>query len=310
MSTKTILHPPHVRLVIRVGVTGHRPNGLHEADIDRLRNRIREVLAEISNMAQIIYSDAIEYYEGPSPILRLISPLAEGSDRLAAFEAIDLGYELQCPLPFAQEDYEKDFITAESKNEFNDLIKQTAQILEIDGQILNKNAAYHGAGKIVLNQCDVLLAIWDGDETIIAEGGTSQIIQEAKENMIPIIWINAKAEHDVCLINSPNEWKIGLRKYLNNILIPDESLKMIQAYFAEKQRKFNYGFPYIFFRNLLGDSKFRIPKLLLSDYEQATQAEWQKDIWGKSADFSTKMKQQIENGFMKYYAWADKLADY
>lgn len=310
MSIKTILHPPQVKLVIRVGVTGHRPDGLREADIDILTNRSREVLAEISDMARIIYNDTIGYYEGTEPVLRLISPLAEGSDRLVAYAAIDLGYELQCPLPFIKKDYEKDFITSESKNEFNDLVKQATQILEIDGQILTRNAAYHAAGKMVLNQSDVLIAIWDGDETVIAEGGTSQIVQEAKETRMPIVWINAKPEHDVRLINSSKPWKIGLREYLNGILMPDESSTMIQAYLAEKQRKFNWGFPYIFFRNLLGDSKLQIPQLLLSDYEQATQSEWQKDMWGKSADFPPKMKQQIENGFMKYYAWADKLADY
>ena len=37
-------HPPLVRLVLRVGVTGHRPKDLGDADLEMLRARIRTVL--------------------------------------------------------------------------------------------------------------------------------------------------------------------------------------------------------------------------------------------------------------------------
>ena len=42
-------------------------------------------------------------------MLCFLSPLARGADRLAAEIALDLGYELNVPMPFPQAEYEKDF---------------------------------------------------------------------------------------------------------------------------------------------------------------------------------------------------------
>ena len=53
-------------------------------------------------------------YAGGSPTLRALSPLAEGSDRMFAAEALSLGYSLCCPLPFAQAEYERDFAPPEA----------------------------------------------------------------------------------------------------------------------------------------------------------------------------------------------------
>lgn len=53
-----------------------------------------------------------------------------------------------------------------------------------------------------------------------------------------------------------------------------------------------------------------MPKLRLADFEMSTANEWNSEIWSKSADFPSEMIEQIEKGFIRYYAWADKLADY
>ena len=66
-------------------------------------------------------------------MLRVISPLAEGADRLVAKEAIALGFELQCPLPFTREEYQRDFESAQSRQEFCALIALATAVLELDG---------------------------------------------------------------------------------------------------------------------------------------------------------------------------------
>src|ERR1700710_487161 len=99
-------------LVVRVGVTGHRPKDLPPPDSQKeLREAIRRVLSEIKSETFRLFETWKNFYAGDKPTLRLISPLAEGADRLVAEEARNLDYEIQNPLPFHQEEYEKDFTT-------------------------------------------------------------------------------------------------------------------------------------------------------------------------------------------------------
>src|SRR6266511_4663437 len=109
-------HPAPARLTVCVGATGHRPNHLAGADESVLRLRVREVLEAISRTAHEAHAAGDAYLPEP-PILRVISPLAEGSDRLIAQEALALGFELESPLPFARDAYERDFETEASKAE-------------------------------------------------------------------------------------------------------------------------------------------------------------------------------------------------
>ncbi len=106
--------PPRAELAFRVGVVGHRPNRLpHEKEkLDALRLALRAVLAEAkAALSRYAAGPEAQAHYAPSPaILRAVSALAEGSDRMFAEEALDLGYSLCCPLPFAQEEYEKDFV--------------------------------------------------------------------------------------------------------------------------------------------------------------------------------------------------------
>ena len=103
--------PPKAQLALRIGVTGHRANRLAPADQPPISARIRETMEHIRNavLAVLDESDARAAYASEKPLLRVISPLAEGSDRLVAHVALDMGFDLQCLLPFQRDDYEKDF---------------------------------------------------------------------------------------------------------------------------------------------------------------------------------------------------------
>ena len=52
---------------------------------------------------------------------------------------------------------------------------------------------YERAGRVMLDQCDVLLAIWDG-KPARGRGGTEQILREAIERHVPVLLIDAGAE--------------------------------------------------------------------------------------------------------------------
>ncbi len=184
-GTNTITHPNP----IRAGVTGHRPAGLAGADLALLRQRIREALAEIASTA-------------PSVPLVVISPLAEGADRLIAREAVNAGYLLDCILPFPRDDYASDFAGAANRSEFYALLGNAGQIIELQGSRETPevtDAAYMAAGEHVVEHADVMIAIWDGAEAR-GSGGTGDVVALALACSLPVLWIAASYPHDLRLI--------------------------------------------------------------------------------------------------------------
>src|SRR5258708_4882815 len=180
--THNSTRPPRARLALRVGVTGHRPNKLQSAEGDLLGRRVRAVLEYLRETTFNLHGIQDSGYLSDPPVLRIISPLAEGADRLVAEVAIasDYGFELQCPLPFSRGAYESDFETAESRLQFRKLLGVANSILELDGSRETperQNQSYEAVGRMVLSQSDVIIAIWDGEKSNL-RGGTSQIIDE------------------------------------------------------------------------------------------------------------------------------------
>ena len=125
-----------------------------------------------------------------------VSPLAEGADRLVAKEILNWPVSdknnisnLEVVLPMPEEDYLQDFKTKESQEEFKNLLKRA-----ISTQILNKKSSrsdtYYRAGQFVVQNNDVLIAIWDG-EPAEGPGGTAEIIAYAREKGRYIFWINS-----------------------------------------------------------------------------------------------------------------------
>lgn len=188
-------------MALRVGVTGHRQQSLQRQGFREieLRAAVHQVLAYLQEKTRAIYLQNHEVYDGPKPVFRVISPLAEGSDRLVAQEARALKFKLQSPLPFSRDNYEKDFKSAESKLEFKDLLKKSRAIFELDGSRSFPERAYEAVGRVVLRQSDILLAIWDG-QAPRGQGGTGQIVKEALARKIPVVWIRSAPPHSVSLL--------------------------------------------------------------------------------------------------------------
>jgi hypothetical protein len=97
-------NPPKPNLVFRVGVVGHRPNRLNRDKIPDLEEKIRELLVIIREATLCARRHAGVFCGGATAtaVMRIVSPLAEGTDRLAARVALDAGFELQCPMPFPE----------------------------------------------------------------------------------------------------------------------------------------------------------------------------------------------------------------
>jgi hypothetical protein len=159
---------------IRIGVTGHRSL----ADTDRILAGIDAALGRVETAF-------------PGRPLVVVSPLAEGADRLIAGRILD-----RCPaarlialLPMPTADYELDFTSPESRAEFSQLLGRASCCVELPAAGTRRES-YQVAGEAVLDHADILFAAWDGQRRH-NRGGTAEIVRIARERGLPIAWIHA-----------------------------------------------------------------------------------------------------------------------
>jgi hypothetical protein len=159
--------------MVRVGVTGHR----FLAEIDTIAAGIEEALRRIE-------------HERPGESLAVVSSLAEGADRLVVRHVLKRsGARLITPLPLARAAYMDDFSSTESKAEFSDLVAAAGEVVQLP-EAASRAAAYRAAGTYVLDHCDVLLAVWDG-QSAQGRGGTAHIVEQARMRGLPVAWVHA-----------------------------------------------------------------------------------------------------------------------
>jgi hypothetical protein len=157
--------PIHFRL--RIGVTGHRrPEKLGHTG--PLEEAIVSVLEKIEEQMGEVLRSPLAY--------RVVSPLAEGADRIVARTVLDrYDADLVVPLPFPLVDYLEDFHTEESRMEFNELLEEAAHHWATGS---NREEGYTRVGREVVNHADVLIALWNGEEAE-GPGGTAEVIDHA-----------------------------------------------------------------------------------------------------------------------------------
>jgi hypothetical protein len=261
-------HPPKPRFALAIGIVGHRLRHWDDAkqgtDGRPLRaEQLQKIAGDIQLALKAIKSAAIQAYrdhkalfddtpdpQQRAPELILVSTLADGADTIAAKAALDLDYALDVPLPFALAEYEKDFSADAVDGQiplqnFRALVGQARSVLQLPGQRrteadteyqgkLKENRAYEAAGLTVLNQADILLAIWDGEGSR-GRGGTAEMVAEAARQRIPIIHVDANGEAEPRILGggselyvaadavedlTPVELAMGLAKLVEDLVRP------------------------------------------------------------------------------------------
>lgn len=215
MHASPLHTPPHPVLAFRVGVTGTRNlDALPDAARAAIDRQVREVLSEVRRQVEIVGRDPAarsayrtEPSVTPRPLLRVVSPLAEGSDRHVASVARDLGYAIDVALPFARADYARDFADAESRSAFDRLLGEEGSLeaqhyFVLDGaRGDDETRSYEAVGRFVVRNCDLLIAIWNG-RPARGRGGTAEIVRFATSFGRPIWWIDASASSPPRLVRS------------------------------------------------------------------------------------------------------------
>lgn len=177
-------------LTLSVGVTGHRLNKLDPADRVRLRQEVDRILAALKRALEEVGREASDP-PGISRGLLVVSPLAEGADRIVAEVALARGAQLIAPLPFGRDTYALDFPDPESRKAYSAFLEKAAEIVELDGRHddqASRNDAYARVGALVVERSDVLIALWDGEKAA-GLGGTAEVVALAKESGVPVLWL-------------------------------------------------------------------------------------------------------------------------
>jgi len=167
-----------VKTALVIGVTGHRD--IREEDREQLKNSVRGVFTGLR----------AQY---PSTPLVLLSPLAEGADRLVAEVALlpEIGARLIAPLPMRKDLYEADFEDPNSLAEFHRLLGRTDRFFEIplvaDEAAVShpgpeRNLQYEAVGKYIARESRILIALWDGVKSDKV-GGTAAIVKFQTEGL-------------------------------------------------------------------------------------------------------------------------------
>jgi hypothetical protein len=309
--------PPRPRQVVQIGVIGHRPNRLSPEIAVGLPRQCERVLTAISQLAAEA-NDPLLHAPG-APLLRIISPLAEGADRIVAAAGLAVGADLQCPLPFHAGEYSRDFKTAASKDEFNALLARASSVFEADGRRSAEAIAYERVGQMVIEQSDLLIVIWDGAPAA-GRGGTAQMVGEALEQAVPIVWLHASEAAEPQILQADENGDRSLRP-LDNLPslfaarrpeTPKQDKKafdLSHAYFAEKHPRFNGGRPFTFFRDLVAKGKLKIGSLFIADFETTARDDWQKTM-PRKPELPRATEGYLLDKLCPHYAWADGLSTY
>jgi hypothetical protein len=178
--------PPQVPFTLCVGITGHRHEALPPEYLPRLPGQLRDALRMLMRGAATVQAGAADCFAAGEPHFVFVSALADGADQIAAETALELGFSLQAVLPFARDDYRRDFNRPEAATRYDSLLGKAERVLELPGARDQEPEAYMMAGRATVAHCDVLIAVWDGLPAR-GRGGTAEVVELAIKRGSPVV---------------------------------------------------------------------------------------------------------------------------
>lgn len=148
----------------RVGVTGHQDR--EGIDWPWVRRSLRDAL--------VTYSAT-----------EALTSLAQGTDQLFAEVALELDIPVRAVVPLGA--YESYFEDSETLANYRRLLGRSRRTdLELH---FPPERAFFEAGKFIVDECRVLLAVWDG-KPAEGLGGTADIVSYARGRGRLIVWLD------------------------------------------------------------------------------------------------------------------------
>lgn len=156
--------------IVKIGITGH----LSLQDPELIGESIRQILKSVANRY-------------PAEQLSFYSPLSPGADLLSAEIAMEHSIPLYVILPFNQEEYLQTF-SAKDRKTFLQVLNKVEGIIKLSDE--KHDTVYQMLGDYLVENMDVLIAIWDGQEAR-GPGGTGDVVQDFRQSHKPLAWIKA-----------------------------------------------------------------------------------------------------------------------
>ena len=310
--------PPLPQLAFTLGITGHRAidperrAGLARA-LDALCASVRAKVDEIGRQHAAVFSDS-------SAALTMVSPLAEGADRLAAEAALQNDYALHAMLPFPREIYATDF-EGEALAEYYTLLDRAEAICELPDVRDHDPRGYVLIGEATVAQCDILVALWDGEESR-GRGGTADVIEHAVRRGVPVIHIANDApdvqtvywsgfdviEPDLITREEAPRRELDapvLDFVLRSLIAPPTDTPELELFLAEKEQLTRWRPEWSLMLAAFGVQPLRKTTFRSARYEEIARLDWaayRQGVEEACGPFS--QMEKLERAF----AWADGLA--
>lgn len=114
-----------------------------------------------------------------------ISCLAGGPDQLFARAVLDLGGALEVVVPA---EHYRDGLEPEEQDGYDELIATAAHIERL-AFVESTSEAHLAAGQTIVDRCDLLFAVWDGQPSR-GLGGTADTVAYARDRGVPVtvVW--------------------------------------------------------------------------------------------------------------------------
>ena len=162
---------------LRLGVAGHRALAQPEA----VEKAVTDLVAQVERMLRPRDHVNLEW--------TVVSPLAMGADQIVARAVLEkTPSRLEVITPFPVAEYRRDFTGKESLDDFERLLRRAAPdaLMELfpnaDPQSFrtpeDRGRAYLRAGRRVVDSCEILIVVWDGQDAL-GKGGTGDVVRYA-----------------------------------------------------------------------------------------------------------------------------------
>lgn len=153
--------------MIRIGCTGHQTLS---------PSTRRKVAAGIATILATHEDDTIVG----------LSSLAQGADQVFALSVLAAGGKLHAVIP--SNHYELSFTTKRAKESYASILDLADEVTRLPYAEPNEDA-YLAAGHHVADQCELLIAVWDGQEAA-GKGGTGDVVDYARNRgaHVEVVW--------------------------------------------------------------------------------------------------------------------------
>ncbi len=310
------------KAVFRIGVVGHRPDKLSTKTMEALPSVLAKLFSTLDIEVRETFKKAGPMYDQNTPtVIRLVSGLAAGADLMAAETAQSLAWQTQFLLPESLQHF-KARLSSDEQLRFEQVLSQSSSLTEVTvyGEEALTSDPHAALGQLLLQNIDLLVTVWDGAPGR-GKGGTADLVTEALEKQIPVLWLDAADPSRIQYLDSAmtqsvtdNEhgWQQKTQRYLDTVLLPPtqhdepQAFGRLQEYAGEKERRWNLGLAFPIFQFLFTGRSLRFSDLYQSFAAETQQKAWQKELQGDS----TGALAQTGSTVFAQYAQADRLANY